>query len=1050
MRKKTINLQYLRQLFFIGLLCFAGSIYAQQTVVKGKVTDDTNFPLPNVSITVKNTTTGTISDINGQFTITVSDPNAVLRFTFLGFLPLEMPINGRTDLAVIMSEGMQNLDEVVVVGYGVQKKSHLTGSVSKLKGDGLDEIAVSRLDQALQGKIAGVSIQNTTSEVGEAPQIRVRGTGSISASSTPLIVVDGFPVSGGDGLESINSADVLSIEILKDAASAAIYGSRAANGVIIVTTKSGSINKPKYSLKSYAGTKSAYSLHPVMNTIDYVNMLEREESLGGLALGNTDKAARIVALNNGNTDWQQEGLRDNAMIYNAQFSVSGGKKDLTYYFSTTYTDDQGIMIDNRYTKFNAKAKVDALLSEKVKFGFNIAPSYSKRQRPATNFIDFYRFYSWLPVKHTEYTSGLTGKPIGDYAHGRDFNNISGPKFIDPTTELSPFSATTVVNMWQTVNNNPRSIMDNEKRYQTTYQTMASFYFSVDLAKGLVFKTSNGFTVKYLDIDEYRNKMARRDGEPNQAIFGNRFMIDLLSENTLNYEKKIGSHDITFLGGFTAQQTTYKNSYTVGVNAPTDLVTDANLMSLILSDPSYNNMRRNGLQSLLSRVTYSYEDKYLLSASVRGDKSSLFAEGHQWAVFPSVSLGWRVSEESFMEQYNWLNQLKLRGSWGMTGNNDIASYAYLTTMNLAAYPLGNANGTVVPGLANTDGIIGNPQISWESTFEYNTGIDISVLKSRLNLSVEYYYSITNKLLFLQPILAITGSSSFWNNIGKVRNNGIDVELSSVNFKSKTFEWGTSFNLSHNSNRLLELGSGEERLINYGERNEIYIAKVGDPAIQFYGFKTTGVWNNATEIAENPHHNLDVPGGLRVENIKIDNQINDEDRTTLGNPFPDFTWGLTNTFKYKNWDFSFLLQGVQGVDVLNGDGYYQEIKKLDKNYNQNRWISPAHPGDGKTPYFTNGIPWELTDYMIEDGSYAALRDVTLGYRLTKKASKQLGLGSLRAYISGQNLLFFMANGYRGINPEARQTNGEYGSALVGGYQRGGFPVQRTFTVGLDITF
>ncbi len=1037
--------------FFFLLQAATISVNAQSKTVTGTIVDETDYPLIGVSVAVKGTTTGTITDIDGKYSISVSNANAAIQFSFIGYVAQTITVGNQNVIDVTMKEDTQTLDEVVVVGYGVQKKSHLTGSVSKLKGDGLDELPISRVDQALQGKIAGVSIENTTSEVGETPVIRIRGTGSISAGSEPLIVVDGFPMTGSGGLESINSADVLSVEVLKDAASAAIYGSRAANGVIMVTTKSGTVNKPKYTFKTYAGTKSPYSLHPVMNTVEYVDMLEREAALGGPVVGNGDKAAQIVALNNGNTDWQQEGLRDNAMIYNAQFSVAGGKKDLKYYFSTSYTDDQGIMIDNDYQKFNVRAKVDALLSQKVKFGFNFAPSYSKRQRPATNFIDFYRFYSWLPEKHTEYTANLTGKTIGDYAHGRDFNNIPGSALIDPRTGTSPFSSTSVINMWQTVNNNPRSIMDNDKRYQTNYQMNGTAYLSFELAKGLEFKTSDGFNVKYVQADEYRNKMARKDGEPNQATFGSVLTIDMLSENTLTYEKKINKiHDFSIMGGFSAQQTKYTNTNVVGVNAPTDLVKNLKQMSLILSDPTYSYPDKESLISLLSRATYSYEDKYLMSASIRGDKSSLFAEGHQWAVFPSVSLGWRMSEEKFMKQYEWLDQLKLRGSWGMTGNKEIMPYAYLTTMDLASYSLGNANGNVVPGLANTSGIIGNPDISWESTFEYNTGVDISVLKSHLNLSVEYYYSITNKLLFQEPIPSITGYSSYWNNVGKVRNKGVDIELSSINILKKDFEWGTSLNFSHNRNRLLELGSGEERLINYGERNEIYVAKVGDPAIQYYGYKVIGVWNSAEEIAANPHHNLDVPGGLRVANTNGDGVINDEDRVPLGNPYPDFNWGITNTFKYKDFDFSFMFQGVQGIDVFNGDGYYQEIKKLDKNYTKNRWINAENPGDGKTPYFTNGIPWELTNYMIEDGSYIALRDVTLGYKLSKKTLRHLGVGSFRAYVTAQNLLYFMADGYRGINPEARLTSGEYGSSLVGGYQRGGFPIQRTFTIGIDLTF
>lgn len=1031
-------------MFTLFFLLFSLGAMAQITV-KGKIVDTQNEPLMGVNVVLQGTTAGTLTNIDGLFTMEVPDSKSTLSISYIGYKRQNIVVGSTRNFNVILHEDLQNLDEVVVVGYGVQKKSHLTGSVSKLKSEGLEEIPVSNIDQVLQGRIAGVSIQNTTSEVGEAAQIRIRGTGSLSASNEPLVVIDGYPIA--DGLSSVDMSDVESIEVLKDAASSAIYGSRAANGVILITTKSGDFTKPKFTLKAFGGVKAPYMLHPIMTTQAYTDMRIKEAALGGAAVSNGEWAQKYIADNIGDTDWQSQALNSAAYIYNVQLGVSGGKKEVKYYVSANYTSDQGIMKHSQFDKFNMRAKLDAELSKWVTLGVSLAPSYQKREKAANSFIDFYRTYSWLPVKHNEFTAALTGRQVGDWAHGRDFNNLDYWK-PNPTDPLGDPVAITNVSPWNTANNNPACVMENERVFQTDYQMVANAYLQLNFNKYIYFKTSNGFNVKYRESDGYRNREARRDGEPNMGSFASRLYTDFLTENTLNYNQKIGKHDIGALVGFTAQFSNNKNVGLVGVNFPTDLVPTINGATQILLNSSNTTISQSSLLSALARINWGYDDKYLVSASIRADGSSLFGPENKWGWFPSLSLGWRISEEEFLKD-SGVDQLKLRASVGMTGNNDITNYAYLNILESANYPLGSGNGIVVPGLANIDGILGNRAISWEQTLEYNIGVDLSVLSSRLNFSLEYYYSITNQLLFKQPILAITGYNRQWNNIGKVRNMGIEGEVTSYNIKNKNFEWSTNFNASTNFNRLLELG-GEERLINYGERNEIYLAQVGYNSVQYYGYKTVGVWTSQKEIDENPHHNLDRPGGLRVEDINKDGTINDKDRVTLGSPYPDFTWGMTNSFKLYGFDFSFTFQGTHGVELFNGDGYYQESRKINKNYVTNRWVSPNHPGDGKTPYFTEGIPWEMTDYLIEDGSYIALRDVLLGYKLRKKDVRKIGLSGLRVYAAGQNLFFWWPSSYRGINPEARMTSGDYSSALVGGYQRGGFPLQYTVTLGLEITF
>ena len=1034
-------------LLLMGLSAFA------EVPVSGRVIDDAGEPMIGVNVLLDGTGMGTLTNIDGEFYIEVPSASSKLIFSYLGYQTLEI-VAGNGQLGTITLEEMaQNIDEVVVVGYGVQKKSHLTGAVSKYSDDNLGNQAVSRLDQALQGKIAGVTISNVSSEAGSAPQVRVRGMGSISASNEPLIVVDGYPMA--DGLSFIDMNDVESIEVLKDAASAAIYGSRGANGVILITTKSGDIQKAKYTIKAFTGFKQAYKLHDLMDAHDYVRMLYDEEALGGTGPTTSEKA--WLSIDN-HTDWQREALRNVANITNAQFSVSGGKKEAKYYISASYTGDQGIMINSRYDKFNVRAKVNATLSKWVDIGINITPSYTKREAPATSFIDFYRTYSWLPVRHTEATSELTGQPVGSYAHGRHFNNLD---YYDQDGNM--FTASP----WGTNNNNPRCVMDNEQRFTEDYRLNTSAYININIVKGLTFRSQDGFYVQYRDQNIYHNANAKSDGDANYGLYTNRLRIDLLSENTLNYTAKWGAHDFSAMAGFTANKVRLRTAGIKGTSFPTDYVHTINAATDIVITENDGTRRTYTLEeeelllSVLARVTYSYADRYMASVSFRADGSSKFGPNNRWGYFPSVSVGWRLSEEEWMKDQTWLNQLKIRGSWGVTGNNDIPNYAAYDKLNAANYTFGTSN-TLVPGLANTGSVLGNRSISWEQTNEYDVGFDLSMFKTRVNLSVDYYYSITKSLLFHQPALAITGYTNYWNNIGKVRNQGIEIELHTYNIKNKKFEWQTQINLSTNDNRLLQLGDGSERLLSYGERNEVYVAQVGGPSIQYYGYRTNGVWTSQEEIddflAGRPATEVFlvgktvVPGTLKVVDKDGNGIIDAYDRDVLGSPFPKLTCGMTNTFFFYGVDISFMLQGVVGITVLNGDAYYQETKKINTAYTANRFISAEYPGDGKTPTFANGngMPWELTDYLLQDASYGALKDVTIGYRFDKKQLRPVHLNTIRLYFSGQNLFYVWGKGYKGINPEARYTSNQYSSPLVDGYQRGGFPIQRTFTIGLEIGF
>lgn len=1041
----------LRFLLLTSFIFMSIVVYGQKRTVKG-VVSDAHGPLIGVSVSVKGTNVGTISNIDGTYSIDVPSENSILVFSYIGYKTIERATGNSDVLNIVLEQDSTLLDDVVVIGYGTISKSHLTGSISKIGGESLVDRPVSDITTALQGQIAGLSINNITSEVGVAPSIRVRGSGSISADSSPLVIVDGYPVP--DGLSTVNSSDIKSIEILKDAASAAIYGSRAANGVIMITTKSGDIEKPSYSVKVYHGLKYAYKLHDIMSASEYLQLQQLEESWGGPSVKGQDRAAAWVEKNIGATDWQREGLRNYTDMTSAQFSVSGGKKGVRYYTSGSYVSDKGIMYQNQVDKINFRTRMDADLSKYVKFGTNVSFSYSKSSRPRNNFIDFYRTPSFLPVYHNDWTTAFT-KGYTGFARGSHFAKITTPtgepdEYGNPTwdKDVSPFSS---------ANNNPKSVMANTERWSESMSGLANAYLQINICKGLTFKSSNGVNVRYSPSYNYSNKNATKDGVPSEASFFSTLYMHLLTENTLNYDLNRGKHKLNLLAGYTAERTRLQTVALSGTGFPTDDVHTLNAAT-VFELASQNNGKGAGtgthrepdkiLQSALARVTYSYAERYLFSASLRMDSSSIFTKGNRNAFFPSVSLGWRISEEPFMQNVDWVSMLKLRGSYGVTGNNNVPYYSALTLLNSANYVTGSGNGSLKPGAANTSSILANEKITWEQTDEFNVGLDFGVLQGRINLAIDGYYSITRALLFAMPTQSFIGHTHFWNNIGRVRNSGMEIQLDTYNFDRKNFKWETNFNLSLNRNRLLEI-AGEESVINQGERSENYIAQVGSPLIQYYGFETIGVWNSVDEINSNPHFAADVPGGLKILDYNKDGKLDDNDRKPLGNPYPSFTYGMTNTFNIGKVDFSFLIQGVQGVTVINGDVFYNETHKYNRAYVENRWVSESHPGDGKTPYAKLGYDIMLTDYPLQDASYVCLRNVTLGYTFSKKDLKNR-LKGLRLYASGNNLAYIWSKDYKGVNPESRMTSSQYSSPMIDGYQRGGFPLTSTVTFGIDIKF
>jgi TonB-dependent SusC/RagA subfamily outer membrane receptor len=1086
----------MKKTFLLVLLIFTSIINAQTDKLKisGTVKDPQGKGIPGV--TVASEATNTTTDIDGSYSISVKNSKSIVRFTYIGYAPQIVVVGKNKVIDITLAESKTELNDVVVIGYGTQKKSNVTGSISKYTNEKLDEVPVSRIDQALQGKIAGVQIQNISSEAGADTKITIRGISSVNAGADPLVVVDGQPIP--DGLASINMSDVASVEILKDAASAAIYGSRGASGVILITTKSGKADKAKFTFKVTTGVKTDYKRYNLLSTSEYTRLLFKEQ-----AIRNTDPAIQAEGITNPNAlnmyyqgssskinnliaayiveqtmlggkgyNYQDEVLRT-ANLKNFQLSATGGTKSMKYFVSGGYQSDEGIMLKSSFNKLNFRTKLDIELSKRVKLSVNLNPSFQSKESPSENLTNFWRYPSWLPAYHNGVTAAFVNQlpqwgaiRSGDFAQPRHFLGLNyfptypwGAQLVMP--DGNPYwlvggaqiSSIIGGNPFNSSQNNPMSSLLMHDINAKSYGLQSGATLSVNLLPGLDFKTMETLYMKYDTKKDWADRNADADGMLSRGVYSNNSYIDLLSENTLNYKKEFENHSLDVVAGYTAQKTISESTQTTGLGYPSNDINTLNNALYIDKSGTYGSKSQIGLLSYLGRVNYAFKSKYLLSASYRTDGSSYFGPGRKWGSFPAASIGWAAKKESFLSNVDWLSKLTFRTSYGVSGNNRILNYGFQNLLRNADYTFGPGNGSQNSGQAQTSTITSNSDITWESTYQTNYGLDFSILNNRINLTVDAYRSMTDKLLLQQAQMAFTGVPQAWNNIGSLDNKGYEIELSTTNIRTNSLKWTTSANLSHTENKIRELGN-EAYLLNYGERNEIYKSIVGAPLIQFFGYKTDGVWISQAQItASGLTSNLPSalkPGGLKLVDVNGDGVLNTDDRTIIGNPYPDFTWGLTNTFNYKAFDFSFTWQGVQGGKLINGDANYSETRSRNTSYNSNRWLSPLNPGDGRTPYEDIGFNWMLTDYVVEDASYFSLRDVSFGYKLPEKFAQQIGLSSLRLYSTAQNVYFHFANGYRGINPEGRSTSGPYSSALISGYQRGSFPMSKTIAFGIDINF
>ncbi|MBB6459705.1 SusC/RagA family TonB-linked outer membrane protein [Flammeovirga kamogawensis] len=1024
----------------IGILLFLypADLLAQndQVKVNGRIVNQDGFPLPGVSIIIKDAerSKGTISDFDGNFSL-LTNSTDVLMFSFIGCKSQEVAVNGQSEINVVLEEELSQLDEIVVVGYGSVQKSHLTGAVSKVTNENLDQIPLSRVDDALAGQVSGVNIQMTNPEAGGAPTIRVRGVGSITSVPNPLIVVDGIVVDQ-DYLGSLDMNDVESIEVLKDASSAAIYGSRGSNGVILITNKSGKKGKATFTYNGYFGTKSVPK-NDVLKTVGEWTSFVSNNNEGEL----TDRMKYINQLGT-ETAWD-EVMMDGGTIQNHSLSARGGTEKTNYSASGSYLKDEGVLLTDSYEKINFRLSLDTKVNDRLKFGLKVNPSYSKQRRFPVGLHDAIRQSPWLPERIDEnsikYVNRLREEgrwadaQVGDYAMERMFDDYdldnnesveSGGTDISTTSNASPLA---------------KVQERNYMKYQTKLFT--SMYLKYDIAKGLAFRSTLGGDYKNSTNERFTGVKASRNEEAGTSAFNSQYnQFHIVAEQTLTYDKNFGNkHSINAVAGFAYEFWDAKYSEVEANGYNFDYIQTIPATNVTGAGTEHT---QKGLVSYLGRVNYAYDNKYLVSVSARTDGSSKFGQDNKFGVFPAASLGWRVSEEAFLKSSSVISNLKLRVSYGVTGNdgddNSIGRYPHIGLVE----PVGSVfNGNIYNGFNQVT--LSNPQLQWEKSIEINPGVEVGFFQDKLNLSVDFYKRNSQDLLMNRPIPSATGFSDAIVNLGEVENKGIEVEVRTTNIVTSSFKWSTTGNVSYNENNLVSM-AGADGLISTvdSKRPAEWIAKEGNPVASFYGYVVEK--EIPLENIKNPYYPINGQSqDIYVKDLNGDGIIDSDDRTILGSPYPKFIWSVTNTMSYKNFDLSFMFQGSHGAKVRNMDPQY-----VNNQFSSNQ----DYITDETNPNFFKDsdkvVQRIFTDDIVMDASYITLRNLNIGYTLPKSWISKVGIKSARVYASGQNLIYIMGSDYRGYNPEG--VNQGLDSPLTYGYQRGAAPIYRSYSAGINLQF
>nr|WP_321247311.1 TonB-dependent receptor [uncultured Psychroserpens sp.] len=1030
------------KLTLLVALLFSVVMFAQDSfLLKGTVVSEVEKqPIPGVNVLVLTTTRGASTDFDGNFQIQVT-PGEVLQFSYLGFVTKTVIVGDQRTISISLAEDASQLDEVVVIGYGTQKKSHLTGAISKVTNEKLDQIPVSRVDDALIGQVSGVNIQATNAEAGGAPTITIRGVGSITADSGPAVVVDGVVVSS-DFLGNLDMNDVESFEVLKDAASAAIYGSEGSNGVILITTKSGKEGKTKFSYQTYLGFKDAHGSDDYSKSVaDWARL---EQAATGTLSGETLYAQLLVATTGIDRDWQDV-FFDGGIITSHSFAARGGSESTKFSTSLRYLHDEGVVITDDYKLYTAALKVDSKLGDKFKFGVRATPSYTKQRRLPTSIHNPIRQSPWLPIYHTAETLQFINTDIypdvgvGDYFLENHLINLDLDN--DGNTERPRTSG----------DSNPYQQYVEREHYEFNTKLYGATYLSYEILDGLTARTSLGITLD-------QRKRTRWDGtnyhasgaSRSQYDLQNRFRTRVISDNTLNYNKIFAdNHEFSLLLGLTVQQRKSENSGIVGNGYSNDLLPNLQGATQIASYGEVNENRKK--VGYFARINYAYKDKYLFNASFRRDGSSVFGINTKWGNFPAASIGWNVHNEDFLIDSEVVNNLKFRVSYGLTGaenfnvgDGNVNAWPYLALLQNSNAITG---GSITPGASPLN--IANALLQWEASEEFNPAVDFGLFNNKLSGSLDYYQRTSDELLLENPVSYVTGFTSGIVNLGKVQNRGWELELRSRNVATEKFSWNTTLIASTNQNELLSFGDSNNALIEdtYG-RNSQWINRIGEPISSFWGYVVDTEAYNETEFrttyVDNPWNRINGQADdTIVKDLNGDGIITEEDKTILGDPYPDLIYSFTNDFKFGDFDFSFMLQGSLGAQVNNiGDQYFY-------NWFGNRTRSGGEAqavADGLVPHVSFIQEKVLTSEVIASADYFSLRNVSLGYNFPDDLTTKLGLTGLRLYATAQNLIYITADDYHGFNPE--HVDGSNPRAF--GSQRAGTPIYKTVTFGLNVDF
>ena len=1008
-------------LLFLGL---SSGLYAQNITVTGTISSSDGETVPMASVVIQGTSKAVVSDALGKYSIDVSK-DATLIFSGTGFVSQVIPVANRPLIDVVLNPDNELLDEVVVVGYGTIRKSHLTGSVAKIENKILDQIPLGRVDDALSGQITGVTIQQTNPAAGEAPTIRVRGQGSISFDSDPLIVLDGIVVGNdGDFLSSLDMNDVASVEVLKDASSGAIYGSRGANGIIMITTKKGVEGPTKFSYNTYVGFKDVPSNDVLSTPSEWADFV-RENNNGEL----TDRMKYIEKLGN-YTNWEDV-MFDGGMITSNAISARGGTKNTKFTASVSHLNDQGVLLTDNFEKLNFRINLTTKLRERIQFGVNLNPSHTEQRRFPIGVHDAIRQAPWTPLWLTEDNIGYVNRyrengrwsdvKVGDYAMERMFDDYDLENGM-PDPNMSGTDISTTSNQGSLA-----KVLERDRRkYQT--KVYANTFLKFQITDALSFKQTLGGDFRYTKNREWFGIEATRNGaSDSRSNRSTDIRWHSVSESTLNFDKEWGDQTLNAVAGFAYEKWQTEQTILTSAGFSNDLIQTipgANLTGGEMVE------FEESLLSYLSRVNYTLKDRYLLTASVRTDGSSKFGPDTKYGIFPAVSAGWMVSQEDFFPVNSPINNLKVRASYGLTGNNNgIGAYDHLGLIS----PFGTGFGQIGYNATNIE----NPNLGWEKLREINPGIDLSMWGSRFNLSLDLYQRKSEDLLLQVPVPSVTGFTTALVNRGEVENKGFELEMMTRNVNTRNFTWSTSYILTHNQNTLVDFaGAGDLISIVDGKRPAEWIARVGSPISSFYGYVVED--EIPLEYIKNPFYPINAQSqDIYVRDLNGDGVIDTDDRTILGSPYPDFVWSVTNNFKYKNFDIMVMMQGSHGAEVRNISSQYIK-NEFSGNQDYTTEFPDAHLV--KQRIFTSDD--------IQDASFISLRNLNIGYNVPMSTLKQLGVQRLRMYASAQNLLYIMAEGYEGYNPEGIDQG--RGNPLTYGYQRGPAPIYRTFSLGVNLDF